>query len=374
MSSSQKTCAEPFGFYDFFAGSGLVTEAMRGIFRAVWANDICEKKAAVYRANHADDHFYCCSIRKVTGSELPPADLAWASFPCQDLSLAGPQHGLLGERSGLVWEWLRVIGEMQQKPPLLVAENVLGLVASEGGQQYRRLHGALSEMGYKSGALVLDAVRWIPQSRPRVFVVSVPRDFDDSPYSRSGPTWAHPLSIQKASKDLKDWVYWHVPEPPKRRLSLSAILQSNADFHDEATSRYNLSLISPRHQTRLLQELANGFVVAPGYRRTRQGRQVLELRFDDISGCLRTPEGGSSRQVLVINREGQLRTRLLTIKETARLMGVRGSYKIPGSYNDAYRAMGDAIAVPVVRHLAKHLLLPLAAALRRPTPPADVAC
>jgi|ERR1044071_2406968 DNA (cytosine-5)-methyltransferase 1 len=359
------TTREPLTFCDFFAGSGLVTEGMRGLFAAVWANDICEKKAAVYCANHGADHFVTASIHEVRGRVLPGADLAWASFPCQDLSLAGPQHGLHGERSGLVWEWLRVIGEMPVKPPVLVAENVVGLVASDGGQQYRRLHRALSELGYKSGALVLDAVHWVPQSRPRVFVVSVPREFDESPHCSPGSDWAHPASLQKASKDLKDWVKWRVPEPRKRRLSLRDILEHDAPLHDEATSRHNLSLISPLHQTRLLQELANGFVVAPGYKRTRNQRQVLELRFDDVSGCLRTPEGGSSRQVLVINRDGQLRTRLPTIHETARLMGVRRSYRIPGSYNDAYRAMGDAVAVPVVRHLAKYLLLPLATALRR---------
>ena len=104
----------------------------------------------------------------------------------------------------------------------------------------------------------------------------------------------------------------------------------------------------------------SGPSVFPGYRRTRNGKQVLELRFDNVAGCLRTPEGGSSRQVVVIHDEqGMLNTRLLTVRETARLMGVPDSYKIPGSYNDGYKAMGDAVAVPVVKWLARHLLDPL---------------
>ena len=98
----------------------------------------------------------------------------------------------------------------------------------------------------------------------------------------------------------------------------------------------------------------------PGYRRMRNGRQVLELRFDDVAGCLRTPEGGSSRQLLVIARNGNLETRLITVREAARLMGARESYRIVGSYNDGYKAMGDAVAVPAVRYLAQHLLSPLA--------------
>jgi DNA (cytosine-5)-methyltransferase 1 len=100
-------------------------------------------------------------------------------------------------------------------------------------------------------------------------------------------------------------------------------------------------------------------MVFPGYKRTRNGHQVLELRFDNIAGCLRTPGGGSSRQLLVIYSDGLFKTRLLTVREAARLMGVRESYRIEGSYNDGYKAMGDAVAVPVVRYLARHLLAPL---------------
>lgn len=122
-------------------------------------------------------------------------------------------------------------------------------------------------------------------------------------------------------------------------------------------------MIPANHQQQLLQELANGFKVAAGYKRTRNGRQVLELRFDQVAGCLRTPNGGSSRQVLVLKKEGRLVTRLLSVRETARLMGAPESYSIPGTYNDGYKAMGDAVAVPVVRHLAKGLLLPIMRAL-----------
>lgn len=148
--------------------------------------------------------------------------------------------------------------------------------------------------------------------------------------------------------------------PPMRESFLDDLIEREAKGDDEASTRRNLSMISPRHQSRLLEELANGFVVAPGYKRTRGGKQVLELRFDRVSGCLRTPEGGSSRQTLVLKENGRLVTRLLTVREAARLMGVRDNYKIPGSYNDGYRAMGDAVAVPVVRFLAQHLLRPLA--------------
>ena len=114
----------------------------------------------------------------------------------------------------------------------------------------------------------------------------------------------------------------------------------------------------------MTDEASRGRRVFPGYKRTRQGKQTLELRFDGVAGCLRTPEGGSSRQYVVIVEDGKPRARLLSLREVAALMGAREDYKIPGSYNDGYRAMGDAVAVPVTRFLAAELLLPLARRIR----------
>ena len=99
--------------------------------------------------------------------------------------------------------------------------------------------------------------------------------------------------------------------------------------------------------------------VAPGYKRTRASKQVLELRFDGVAGCLRTPKGGSSRQFLVLKRGNELATRLLTVRETARLMGAPETFQLPGTYNDGYKAMGDAVAVPCAHFLAQNLLGPL---------------
>lgn len=350
-----------YPFLEFFAGSGLVAEGMQPFFEAIWANDVCPKKAAVYQANFPEHKFDLGDIKGVSGASLPHSKLAWASFPCQDLSLAGQIAGLDGSRSRLVWEWLRIIDELgDQKPPILVAENVTGLVSADKGEHYKALHEALRARGYRSGAVELNAVKWVPQSRPRIFVISVDKRLKISGLTRRTPGWMHTDAVQRAAEGLQDWIWWKVSAPAARNRKLVDIIDFSEECDDETKSRHNLSLLSPKHQTRLLSELTNGFQVAPGYKRTRGGRQVLELRFDGISGCLRTPQGGSSRQVLVLKRDGHLATRIVSVREAARLMGVRDSFKIPGSFNDGYRAMGDAVAVPVVSHLAKHLLYPLA--------------
>lgn len=348
-------------FLEFFAGSGLVAQGLSRFFKAAWANDICEKKAAVYTANHGKKYFHQGSISDVRGYDLPQAVLSWASFPCQDLSLAGLTAGIHAERSGLVWQWLRIMDEMPERPPLLVAENVTGLISVDGGAHYRVLHEALRQRGYTVGAVVLDASLWVPQSRQRVFVIAVesgvkiPENMIDA-----NPNWAHSDALIKAAEGLDGWVWWKMPKPRKRRKNLSDVIEWDAACDSPADSAIKLNMIPSSHREQLRSET---IMVAPGYKRTRKHVQSLELRFDDIAGCLRTAQGGSSRQIVVLKRGEHIDTRLLTVRETARLMGAPESYKLPGSYNDGYTAMGDAVAVPVARYLAKHLLSVLAQAV-----------
>ena len=100
------------------------------------------------------------------------------------------------------------------------------------------------------------------------------------------------------------------------------------------------------------------------YRRTRtdengRKRQRAEVRFDDTAGCLRTPAGGSSRQTILVVEGKTVRSRLLSPREAARLMGLSDDYRLPERYNDAYHVCGDGVCVPVVRHIASRLLEPL---------------
>jgi DNA (cytosine-5)-methyltransferase 1 len=122
-------------FVDFFAGSGLVTQGAKHACTPVWSNDICPKKAAIYTANHGPGHFHLGSIEHVTGSSIPQGDIVWASFPCQDLSLAG-------KMGGLFWEWLRVLDEMPVRPAVIAPENVVGLLSGNGGGDFRLLYQA----------------------------------------------------------------------------------------------------------------------------------------------------------------------------------------------------------------------------------------
>lgn len=346
-------------FLEFFAGSGLVAYGLRDYFTPVWANDICEKKAVVYAANHDSQHFQLGSISDVRGSDLPKAELSWASFPCQDLSLAGMTAGIHARRSGLVWQWLRIMDEMRECPKVLVAENVTGLMSADGGSHYRILHRALRDRGYSVGAVLLDAVHWVPQSRQRIFVIAVKDSISiPSALTDRQPNWLHNAAVVKAADGLDGFVFWKMPKPDTRATTLADMIQWDAECASPEVTARTFSLVPQHQRVRLISDAS--IEVAPGYRRTRDIGQSLELRFDGVAGCLRTAVGGSSRQVVVLKREKHYDTRLLTVREAARLMGAPETYCIPGSYNEGYTAMGDAVAVPVASFLARTLLAPLA--------------
>ena len=94
------------------------------------------------------------------------------------------------------------------------------------------------------------------------------------------------------------------------------------------------------------------------YRRTRAGKPVWEMREDDVSGCLRTARGGSSKQAVVFIGNGDARIRWMTGLEYARLQGA-GDFKLSGfSESQIQYAFGDAVAVPVVTWLMKQAVIP----------------
>ena len=336
---------------EFFAGSGLVAEGLKDTFATVWANDISPQKAAVYRANRGDNAFLLDDIKNVKGSEVPAAQLAWASFPCQDLSLAGNMAGIHASRSGLVWEFLRVLDEMPVRPRVLLLENVMGLLTTKAGYNYKVVHKALLERGYRCGAVTLNADKFVPQSRPRVFIIAIDsRASIPDELVGEGPNWLHNGAASSIGMELgADWVWWNAPAPQARQETIADIIEPDVPFDKDAV----LSLIPDSHRVRL-EDFDD--IVVTAYRRTRSSGVQLELRFDGEAGCLRTPGGGSSKQFLVVRHAGETHARLLTPREVARLMGAPDSFKLPGSDNDAYKAMGDGVAVPVARFLGEQFL------------------
>lgn len=374
----------PNSFYEFFAGGGMARAGLGLSWSCLFANDNDEKKAASYGANWGTEELKGGGIEELTTADLPGvADLAWASFPCQDLSLAGSGAGLEGARSGTFWpfwELIKGLGREGRAPTLIVLENVCGAVTSHGGQDFVAIARALAEEGYSFGGLILDAVYFLPQSRPRLFIIGV-KDTTPIPGGLVGEgpdsTWTTKALVKAYGKLAEEqkahWLWWNLPRPAERVTVLSDLIEEEPDgvrWHTKAETQRLLRLMSRLNRQKVEEaRRAGGRRVGTVYKRTRpagEGRRVqrAEIRFDGVAGCLRTPAGGSSRQTIMLVEGRSVRSRLLSPREAARLMGLPEGYKLPRNYNEAYHLAGDGLAVPVVRHLAAHLLEPMLAAGR----------
>ena len=363
---------ETFTFYEFFAGSGLVRLALEPRWTCVWANDLDPRKAATYTQRFGADRFALGDVAKVSASTLPQgATLAWASFPCQDLSLAGRRRGISAARSGTFWAFWRILRDLYDqgnRPPLVAIENVTGLLHSE---DFAVMCQAFAAIDLQFGALVVDARHFLPQSRPRVFVVAVDRHLDCSAFVQDAPCdspW-FPHSVVEAQRKLplavrKAWRWWRLPVPHPSPVTVVDLMEeepTGVSWHSAAETKRLLGLMLPIHRRKVrVAQRTGGRQIGFLYKRTRGGAQRAEVRFDGVAGCLRAPTGGSSRQTVLVVDGRRLRSRLLSSRETARLMGVPDTFRLPDNYNDGYRAMGDGVAVPVLRWLAELLLSPLA--------------
>ncbi len=370
-----------FDFFEFFAGGGLVRAGLGTKWRCRFANDFDHKKSAAYRRNWGDGILKTADVRSLATNDMPgDVDLAWASFPCQDLSLAGGGAGLKGDRSGTFWPFWRLMQDLiaEGRPPRIIAlENVCGTLTSHEGKDFAAICSTFERAGYVFGAVVIDAAHFVPQSRSRLFMIGVHSDADIPvalTQSRASPLW-HTRGLRTAldnapAKVRENWVWWSLPEPARRKTAFADLVEDNpsgVEWHTPAETRRLLGMMSDVNRAKL--DAAKGAkrrLVGAIYKRTRldeAGRKVqrAEIRFDDVAGCLRTPMGGSSRQTIMLVEGKKVRSRLLSPREAARLMGLPEEYVLPNNYNEAYHIAGDGVAVPVVSFLATHIFDPILA-------------
>lgn len=372
-------------FMEFFAGGGMARLGLGPAWKCVFSNEWSEKKAECYRANFPGaSELRIGDVRELDPKSLPrDAALAWASFPCQDLSLAGNGRGLAGERSGTFWPFWDLMSSLEadrHPVPIVALENVTGLLTSKSGADLQELLRTLARSGYAYGALIVDGVHFVPQSRPRLFIVAVRATaLDALPSSLRGaanPRW-HSDRMQKFVFSLPrtlraNWIWWRLPEPPAMQLTFASVIELEpvgVKWHSGRETERLLAMMSEVNRQKVEHAKRIGSLqVGAIYKRTRideSGEKVqrAEVRFDNISGCLRTPAGGSSRQLVLIVEGKRVRSRLLSPREAARLMGLPDSYILPDNYNEAYHLAGDGLVVPSVRWLSDHLLTPIADAL-----------
>ena len=369
-------------FSEFFAGIGLMRIALE---RHGWeissANDIDPKKYQMYAGQFkgSEEIFNLVDIHKLSAGQIPSCTLATASFPCNDLSLAGNRKGLKGKSSSAFWGFLRLLRDMDgRRPPLVLVENVMGFITSNNGTDLKDALVGLNELGYSVDIFMVDAAWFVPQSRRRLFIIAQ----IEGPQCEGNPTATTKIGeSQFRTKKIMDFINshgqirWRLRELPKADAApvnleqlLEDLPEEASEWWDSARTQYLLNQVIPR-QREMLDSIIAGddWTYRTAFRRTRKEGSVAEIRSDGIAGCLRTPRGGSARQILVKAGKGQFFARLLTPRECARLMGV-DDYCAKVSASRAFMGFGDAVCVPVIEWIALHRLNPLVTELIRGRP------
>jgi len=360
-------------FAEFFAGIGLMRLGLETEgWKIAFANDIEPDKFAMYADQFSDakQHFIVGDIHELAPEIIPPVALATASFPCNDLSLAGMRKGLGGKQSSAYWGFVRLIEEMgDYRPPIVMLENVAGFLTSHGGRDFQAALLALNRLGYAVDAIIIDAARFVPQSRVRLFVIGAIIDGKADWGIREN---LHFYESDVRPKALADFIFTHpeivwnirnMPRIPSASVKLENIVEDLPDDSDfwwnEKRRDYLVSQMSEKHYN-ILQRMKNTQKWSYGtvFRRVRKGKSMAELRSDGVAGCLRTPRGGSGRQILVKAGFGKVQVRLITPRECAMMMGAK-DYAIKVPLNQALFGFGDAVCVPVISWIARHYLNPL---------------
>ncbi|MGA9998471.1 MAG: DNA (cytosine-5-)-methyltransferase [Pyrinomonadaceae bacterium] len=360
-------------FIEFFAGIGLIHEALRPLkWRAVLANDNSPKKTKFYKANYSEVPVVEDDIRSLNSLELPPARLVTASFPCIDLSQAGNRMGINGQHSSIVWAFLEKVADLHQRglpPEFLLLENVPGLLYLHEGKSIDMLLNRIAELGYAIDVVQVDARHFVPQARNRVFIIGVlgadrferPRSIPDTNIRR------YRVKETYTRNPHLPWVFFDFPKLPRRKMTLAEIIEplpdEDARWSDKEQMEYFWSLLEHHHRD-YLQAIVNDkkdalFSAVRRLRRRRLREQIFNLRFDGLASCLRTPKGGSSTQFVVEVKRGRVKVRKMLGVEYGRLQGVKiahqpTDFKVEGSDNEIKYGFGDAVCVPVVRWVAEH--------------------
>lgn len=331
-----------FRFVDLFAGIGGLRKGFEPLGgKCVFTSEWNTYAQQTYKANFSCDHEIAGDITKIEAKNIPSHDLMLAGFPCQPFSIAGvskknalgKEHGFRCEAQGtLFFDVARIIEH--HRPRAFLLENVKNLVNHDKGRTFRVIHDTLvKELGYQVHWKVIDAKSFVPQHRERIFIAGFrePNEFRfdnlDLPEPLTGPRLGSILHPENGT------------ESPEGHFTIG----KKAVVSD----KYTLT----EHLWTYLQNYAEK------HRQKGNGFGFGICGHDDVARTLSARYYKDGSEILI--RQSGKCPRRLTPRECARLMGFdqpgKTNFKIPVSDTQAYKQFGNAVVVPVVEAVARHM-------------------
>lgn len=334
---------DSFTFIDLFAGVGGLRKGFEPIGgRCVFTSEWDKYSVKTYLANHACDHEVAGDITKVPVDAIPAHDVLLAGFPCQPFSIAGVSkknalgrlHGFRCDAQGtLFFDVARIIEH--HRPKAFLLENVKNLLSHDRGRTFEVIRRALEEeLNYNIHVRVIDAKGFVPQHRERIFIVGFR---DENAFDFGALSIPDPLSGPR----------------------LGAILHAE-DGSEEAEEPFTLGKKARVNDKYTLSDHLWGYLqdYAAKHKAKGNGFGFGLVGRDDVARTLSARYYKDGSEILVKQR-GRKNPRRLTPRECARLMGFEKSdgkpFIIPVSDTQSYKQFGNAVVVPVVEAVARHM-------------------
>ena len=302
----------PFRFIDLFAGIGGMRIAFEDaggtcVFSSEWDKD----SQKTYQANFGETPHG--DITKIEASDIPDFDILLAGFPCQPFSSIGQRAGFMHETQGtLFYDVLRIIQE--KRPSAFLLENVVGLVNHDKGKTFETIKRSLEAESYEVVFKILDSADYgVPQFRKRIYIFG----FD-----------------KKLFNGTPDF---HWPQPLKERVGIGKFVESGIQDYSIST------------------HLQNSYI----YKLDDGRPQIITPNSDIQVKTLVSTYHKIQRLTGTFVADGPTGLRLLTVNECKAIMGFPKNFNVPVSRTQMYRQMGNSVAVPVVKAVARQMVATL---------------
>lgn len=317
-----------FTFIDLFAGIGGFRQAFQDaggkcVFSSEW--DKYAKKT--YEANYGETPYG--DIRKINKSEIPDHDVLCAGFPCQPFSLAGVskknslgrKHGFEDETQGTLFFEIKEILRLK-RPKAFMLENVKNLLSHNKGKTFEVIRHALEDsLGYVITWKVVDAAKWVPQHRERIFIVG----YDP------GQIAVNKDDIFIPGTPEADYSYPTLPSIIRKKLTGYTLGLGTWDTLE-------------RHKANHAAK-GNGF----GY-----GIHYLPISKNAVTRTISARYHKDGAEILIAQKGD--RPRRLSVEEAMQLQGYDPeNFVFPVSKTQAYKQIGNSVVVPAIRSTAKEI-------------------